>query len=938
MYADFFTQSLESGGNIRNSRADILCFCILQPMNCQRCKSRPAVLRVQRTVNGHTAELNLCNACAEELGVRSTSSSYDSPFAGFPGFGSGFFDDPFFGRGQHRHAGMSEQAPTTQQVNILDAFSDRAKEVIQAAAEEAQKAGSPALDTEHLLIGVAQEKDVSKKILDNLDIDSEELVGYLRENMPKEEKKYEEGALPDLSPRAKQALELAWHAARNLEHDYVGSEHVLIGLLEEGDGLASQTLKKYGLTPTKLRQAVLSAVGETGKKTGQAKEKSNTPTLDQYSRDLTVLAKEGKLDPVIGRAEEVQRVIQILSRRTKNNPVLIGEPGIGKTAIAEGLAARIINGEVPDALKGKRVLSLDLPGMVAGTKYRGEFEDRLKKVIEEVETAKRTVILFIDELHTVVGAGAGGEGGTMDAANILKPALGRGELQVIGATTLNEYKKHIEKDGALERRFQPILIEEPTIPDAIDILRGIKDKYEAHHKISISDAAIVASVTLSDKYIRARFLPDKAIDLMDEAAAKVRLRTIQAPASLQNLQEKIKIAKRELAAVKRAKKKMEMAKLTKKIRELEKDSKAQEETWKKKTGTSQAEVTTEDIASIVSAWTGIPVEQLTQSERQRLLTLETELHRRVIAQDEAVKAVSEAIRRNRAGLKDPKRPQGSFLFLGPTGVGKTELTRALAFTLFGSEDAMIRLDMSEYMEKHAVSRMIGSPPGYVGHDEGGQLTEAVRRRPYSVILLDEIEKAHPDVLNILLQVFEDGRLTDGKGRTVDFRHTLIVMTSNVGSDMIQTAARRAQTDKKAWEDLKELLGQKLKEVFRPEFLNRVDETIVFHPLEKKHVQKIADIMLEEVRRLVAAQGLQLEISEEVRNRLSQEGFDPTFGARPLRREIQRRLENPLATALLSGEFPKGSSIKAQLKGEDIIFVLLDKKLGKEHTEAQVTIA
>lgn len=905
-------------------------------VTCERCKSRPASVQVQRQANGRAERMNLCYACAEEIGVVRQERSAGNPFGAFPGF-EDFFGDSLFGRGSHEHAGMPERAPQAEQVNILDAFSERAKEVIQAAAEQAQQAGSPGLDTEHLLIGVAKEKDVGRKILENLDINSEDLIAYLKENMTKDVKRYEEGVAPDLSPRAKQALELAWHAARNLEHDYVGSEHILVGLLEEGDGLAAQTLKKYGMSATKLRQAVLSAVGEKGKKTGQAKEKSNTPTLDEYSRDLTILAREGKLDPVIGRSDEVQRVIQILSRRTKNNPVLIGEPGIGKTAIAEGLAARIVNEQVPDSLQGKRVLSLDLPAMVAGTKYRGEFEDRIKKVIDEVEAAKRTVILFIDELHTVVGAGAGGEAGTMDAANILKPALARGELQVIGATTLNEYRKHIEKDGALERRFQPVLVDEPAPEDAIEILRGIKDKYEAHHKVAISDAAIVAAVTLSDAYVRDRFLPDKAIDLMDEASAKVRLAAIEVPAELTKKQEALKKTKRELSSAKRAaggesrrasagraKKKTQITQLEKEATKLEKEIAKQEEAWKKKSGTAQTEVTAEDIAGIVSSWTGIPVKQLTASEREKLLKLEDELHRRVIAQDEAVQSISEAIRRNRAGLKDPARPQGSFLFLGPTGVGKTELSRALAALLFGSEDAMIRLDMSEYMEKHAVSRMIGSPPGYVGHDEGGQLTEAIRRKPYAVILLDEVEKAHPDVFNILLQVMEDGRLTDGKGRVVDFKNALIIMTSNIGSAMIQSAAGRQEAeDPKAWSDLKELLDEKLKETFRPEFLNRVDEVIVFHPLAKEHVQKIADIMLDEVRRLVAAQGLNLEIADEVRNRLAQDGFDPQFGARPLRREIQRRLENKLSTALLSGQFAKGSTIRAVLKGDEVAFELVE---------------
>ncbi|MEX1997671.1 MAG: ATP-dependent Clp protease ATP-binding subunit [Candidatus Andersenbacteria bacterium] len=897
-------------------------------MLCERCKTREASVQVSRTTGGRTVTQHLCHACAAEIGVR-------SPFGSLPGFNAadsplgGFFADPFFGQGRHHHGGIpTDAAPrgtgeATEQVNILDAFSDRAKRVIQTAAESAIKAGSPALDTEHLLIGVAEDTEVGRQVLQNLDIDVPQLVGYLEENMTKRHKEYGQGVAPDLSPRAKQALELAWHAARNLEHDYVGSEHILLGLLAEEEGLAAQTLKKYGLTETKLRQAVLSAVGEKGKKTGTAVKKSKTPTLDKYSRDLTELARAGKLDPVIGRSKEVQRVVHILSRRTKNNPVLIGEPGTGKTAIAEGLATRIVNGNVPDTLKDKRVVSLDLGAMVAGTKYRGEFEERITKVVEEIRAAKGEVILFIDELHTVMGAGSGGEGGTLDAANILKPALARGELQAIGATTLNEYKKYIEKDGALERRFQPVLVEEPSVEDAIQILRGLKDRYEAHHKVSISDEAIVAAVTLSDKYLRDRFLPDKAIDLMDEAAAKVRLSAQEPPGELIGLREKLKELKRELAANQRAKKTKIIKELKATITKVEHDIAALAEAWKKKAGMGHAEVRAADIEAIIAAWTGIPVEKITEQELDKLLHLEDELHRRVIAQDEAIQAVSETIRRNRAGLKDPKRPIGSCIFLGPTGVGKTELTRALAEVLFGSEEAMIRLDMSEYMEKHSIARMIGSPPGYVGHEEGGQLTESVRRKPYSVILLDEIEKAHPDVFNILLQVLDDGRLTDSKGRTVDFKNTLIIMTSNVGSTMIQEATARQVTGQE-WEVLKELLMTKLKETFRPEFLNRVDDVIVFHALRKEHVQLIADIMLNEVKRLVNAQGLKLEIGEEVRNRLAQDGFDPQFGARPLRREIQQRLENKLSTALLMGQFPKGSTIKAYLEGDDIAFAKVGK--------------
>ena len=882
-------------------------------MQCERCQTRPAAVRVRRVAGGKQEEVSLCNACAEEIGIRAST-----PFGNVPGFGN-FFEDPFFGFGSHEQAFPLDRqaapaAHQSEQVNILDAFSDRAKMVLQNAAQYARDGGSPMLDTEHILMGVAQEGDVGKKILENLGVDADELFGYLKENMTRQVRTYEEGVFPDLSPRAKQALELAWHAARNLEHDYVGSEHILIGLLQENDVLAAQTLKKYGLTDTKVRQAVVSAVGKQGAKNGKAKTKSATPTLDQYSRDLTALASQGKLDPVIGRSKEVERVVQILSRRRKNNPVLIGEPGIGKTAIAEGLASRIVNGNVPDTIKKKRVLSLDLPAMVAGTKYRGEFEERLKKVIDEVEKAKGTTILFIDELHTVVGAGTGGEGG-MDAANILKPALARGELQAIGATTLGEYKKYIEKDGALERRFQPVLVEEPTVSDAIEILRGLKDRYEAHHKVSISDAAIVAAVTLSDKYVRDRYLPDKAIDLMDEAAARVRILALEVPSDLTQKQDRKKTLERELASEKQAKNKGKIATLKKELEKLASEIDQETTAWKKKSGTTHVEVMAEDIEHILASWTGIPVEKLSESERDKLLHLEDELHKMVIAQEEAIVAVSEAIRRSRSGLKDPNRPQGAFLFLGPTGVGKTELTKALAHVLFGSKDALVRLDMSEYMEKHAVARMIGSPPGYVGHEEGGQLTEAVRRKPYSVILLDEIEKAHPDVANILLQVFEDGRLTDGKGRVVDFRNTLIIMTSNAGSDII--AAHHPSQEQ--WEQTKQQVLERLKGLFRPEFINRLDEIIVFHQLNKEHVQKIADIRIAEVVDKVRQQGISLTVSEEVRNRLAQDGFDPSYGARPLRREIQRRLENPLSSLLLSNKYPLGTHITAVLEGDAVAF-------------------
>ena len=872
------------------------------PTMCEHCGLRPAALTLLRTVNGREERRNLCHTCAEDLQV------FGSPFAGF----GSFFNDPFFGN--RRIPGW--QPREEERVNILEMFADRAKHVVTRAAAHAQERGAKYLDTEHLLMGVAEEPEVGQKLLTALDVDPDDLVRYLKENSPSSEDHDRE---PDLSPRAKQALELSFHASRNLEHDYVGSEHILLGLILEGEGLAAQTLKKYGITETRARQALLSLVGAKGKKEGPVAEKSTTPTLDRYSRDLTHLAQAGKLDPVIGRASEVQRLIQILSRRTKNNPVLIGEPGVGKTAIAEGLASRIVSGAVPEVLREKRVVALDLPAMVAGTKFRGEFEERLKKVVEEIQKAAGKIIVFIDELHTVVGAGSTGEGGTLDAANILKPALARGELQAIGATTLNEYRKYVEKDAALERRFQPVMVAEPSVAESIEILRGLKDRYEAHHKVRITDEAIQAASVLSDKYLRDRYLPDKAIDLMDEAAAKVRLSALQEPPELAGKEGDLKRLKRERAAAQRAKKPAKVkafaAEIAKLTGELER-SKAQ---WQARRGTTDLEVHASDIEHIIAQWTGIPVEKLTATELERLLRLEDLLHRRVIAQEEAVRVVAEAMRRARAGLKDPKRPIGSFLFLGPTGVGKTELSRALAEALFGSEDALIRIDMSEYMEQHAVARLIGSPPGYVGYEEGGQLTEKVRRKPYSVILLDEVEKAHPDVMNVLLQVLDDGRLTDGKGRTVDFKNTILIATSNVGSKAIHEATSLGTPAPEDWGKLKQALLDHLKDVFRPEFLNRLDEIVVFHALTKVHMQYIAGLLLEEVARRAHAQGYTLEVSEDVRNRLAQDGFDPSFGARPLKREIQRRLENPLATVLLTSAFPRGSVIRAVLKGDAVDF-------------------
>ena len=877
-------------------------------MKCDKCKIRPAAVSIIRTRNGRQEKLNLCHSCAEKEAIFGRS-----PFSDF----SSFFNDPFFG--EERIPGWQPAATRQERINIADYFSDRAKEVIAHATEAASESKSKYIDTEHLLIGVAKEVEVGAKILKKLDIDPEELVEYLKENTAKGTSKTK---YPDLSPRAKKALELAFRESQNMEHNYIGSEHILLGLITEGEGLAAQTLKKYGITDTKARQAVLRAVGPKGKKIGAVK--SNTPTLDAYSRDLTQLAKEGKLDPVIGRSNEIQRVIQILSRRTKNNPVLIGEPGVGKTAIVEGLAQKIESGNIPESLKGKRVLALDIPGMLAGTKFRGQFEERLKKAIKEIEKEKKNIILFIDELHTIIGAGSVGEGGSIDAANMLKPALAKGNLQTIGATTLKEYKKYIEKDAALERRFQPVMVSESTVSDTIEILRGLKDRYESHHKVTILDEALVAAATLSDKYISDRFLPDKAIDLVDEAAAKVRLSTIEMPKELKQKEKEQKQLSRELEAAKKAKNREKQKNLEKEIKALEKDIKSLKESWEKVRGTKETQVKASDIEEIISSWTGIPVSKITAREKDKILKLEDILHERVVDQNNAVKAIAQSIKRGRAGLKDPKRPTGSFIFLGPTGVGKTELSKALAEALFGSEEALIRIDMSEYMEKHAVARLIGSPPGYVGFEEGGQLTEKVRRKPYSVILFDEIEKAHSDVFNILLQILEDGRLTDGQGRTVDFKNTIIIATSNIGGRLIQEKAREAfsapeKEVKKIYEDMEEQLKEQLKQHFRPEFLNRIDEIIVFRPLTLEHVQEIAGLMIKRLIALTKGQGINLKVSKAVLKKLALDGFDPTMGARPLRRVIQKQIENPLSEFILSGKFKPGKTVKVELEREKIIF-------------------
>ena len=802
---------------------------------------------------------------------------------------------------------MSEES-----VDISTYFSQRAKDIIQMAAEKAVDSGSRNIDTEHLLWAAVNYDDVVVRVLKELKVDNELLQDQLNEVIGSDEGITH--GTPGLTPRAKEVLQLAFYESQELGHHYIGGEHILLGLIEEGEGIAAQIFEKYGISLTQARQAVIKVVGEGDESGEKVEESSITPTLDKYSRDLTKLAKEGKIDPVIGRSDEITRVIQILCRRKKNNPVLIGEPGVGKTAIAEGLAYRIATGNVPEVLLHKTVKELDVAALIAGASHRGEYEERIQKVLKELEKSGRDTILFIDELHTIVGSGA--PEGQMDLSNMLKPALARGDIQIIGATTLSEYKKYIEKDAALERRFQIVLVGEPTVDQTIEILRGLRDRYEAHHRVKISDEAITAAAVLSEKYIQDRFLPDKAIDLIDEAASKVKLEVSSEPEELRELKRKIESMEKEREALTRSGNYEKAAEIKVEIEKLKTKLEPLVEKWNKVKGTGTPVVKTEDVAEVLSRATGIPVTELCEEEKDRLLKLEETLHQRVVGQDEAVKAVSEAVRRSRVGLKDPRKPIASFLFMGPTGVGKTLLAKALAKQIFGDEDAIIRIDMSEYMEKFSVSRLIGSPPGYVGYEEGGQLTEAVRRKPYCVILLDEIEKAHSDVFDILLQVLDDGRLTDAQGRTVSFKNTIIIATSNIGANKIQEFVKKGEKD---WNKLKEELMADLKSYFKPEFLNRLDDIIVFKSLDKKQIKEIARILLEDVKGLVKAQGMEIEFDDSVIELVANIGYDPEFGARPMERVIQNVVENPLADALLEGKFNKGDTIFATVKDGKIVF-------------------
>ncbi|WP_181351085.1 ATP-dependent protease ATP-binding subunit ClpC [Thalassobacillus sp. CUG 92003] len=795
-------------------------------------------------------------------------------------------------------------------------FTERAQKVLALAQEEAVRLGHNNIGTEHILLGLVREGEgIAAKSLSALGLEAEKIQEEVEQLIGKGEKVSQ---TIHYTPRAKKVIELSMDEARKLGHSYVGTEHILLGLIREGEGVAARVLNNLGVSLNKARQQVLQLLGNN-ESTGSGQNRrggstqassANTPTLDSLARDLTSVAKEGNIDPVIGRSEEIERVIQVLSRRTKNNPVLVGEPGVGKTAIAEGLAQQIINNEVPETLRDKRVMTLDMGTVVAGTKYRGEFEDRLKKVMEEIRQAGN-IVLFIDELHTLIGAG--GAEGAIDASNILKPSLARGDLQCIGATTLDEYRKYIEKDAALERRFQPIQVDEPNAEESVQILQGLRDRYEAHHRVSITDEAIESAVRFSDRYITDRFLPDKAIDLIDEAASKVRLRSYTAPPNLKELEHKLEEVRKEKDAAVQSQEFEKAASLRDSEQRLRDELEETKDEWKEQQGQENSEVTMEDIASIVSTWTGVPVAKMTKDESERLLQLEETLHNRVIGQDEAVKSISKAIRRARAGLKDPKRPIGSFIFLGPTGVGKTELARALAESMFGEEDAMIRVDMSEYMEKHSTSRLVGSPPGYVGYDEGGQLTEKVRRKPYSVVLLDEVEKAHPEVFNILLQVLEDGRLTDGKGRTIDFRNTVLIMTSNVGAQELKQNKYAGfsvdEDSSQGHEDMKKKVTDELKKAFRPEFLNRVDDTIVFHSLEKKHMKDIVTLMAEQLHKRLQDQEIDFTLSDDAIQKIADEGFDPDYGARPLRRSIQKNVEDLLSEELLKENIHKGQKVK-----------------------------
>jgi ATP-dependent Clp protease ATP-binding subunit ClpC len=811
---------------------------------------------------------------------------------------------------------------------VFERFTDRARRVVVLAQEEARLLNHNYIGTEHILLGLIHEGEgVAAKALESLGISLEAVRAQVEEIIG-HGGQAPSGHIP-FTPRAKKVLELSLREALQLGHNYIGTEHILLGLIREGEGVAAQVLVKLGADLSRVRQQVIQLLsGYAGTKeaggqgaaaggSGEA-QPSGSLVLDQFGRNLTQLAREKKLDPVIGREREIERVMQVLSRRTKNNPVLIGEPGVGKTAIVEGLAQNIVDGDVPETLNAKQLYTLDLGALVAGSRYRGDFEERLKKVLKEIRT-RGDIILFIDELHTLVGAGAAE--GAIDAASILKPMLARGELQTIGATTLDEYRKHLEKDAALERRFQPIKVDEPSVIHTIEILKGLRERYEAHHRVTITDQAIVAAANLADRYISDRHLPDKAIDLIDEAGSRLRIRRMQAPPDYRELEDEIAKIRKEKEAAIEAQQFERAAKLRDREKELLERRSDKEQQWRAEGVDLFNEVNEESIAEVLALWTGIPVYKLTEEETAKLLRMEEELHKRIVGQNEAIKSVSQAIRRTRAGLKDPKRPSGSFIFLGPSGVGKTETAKALAEFLFGEESAMIQLDMSEYMEKHTVSRLVGSPPGYVGYDEGGQLTEAVRRKPFSVVLFDEIEKAHPDVFNTLLQILEDGRLTDAQGRTVDFKNTVIIMTSNLGTaDLRKANVGFVKNDEAVtYEKMKVKVHEELKRHFRPEFLNRIDDVIVFHELTTEEITEIVDLLVKRVKDQLESQGLGFELTHPAKVLLANRGYDPALGARPLRRAIQRMVEDPLSEKILWKEFRAGDTIVIDVEDDEIVF-------------------
>lgn len=891
---------------------------------CDICKKNPASGKITIIKNGVRQTKNICQSCANKTQGRQSGSLGGRGFGDLNDIFGGLLGDIFGRPGADIEPGRIERPSQESQgifgsmpwqfrdgvaeerVDFTDYLSDEANRILDRAAQFAQDNRHAVIDTEHLLFSLLQ-NEIVINALKQLKIDGKTLEKEIKENIIKGSGMPQE---LEYSPRLKRVFDLSLDEARALNHNYIGPEHLVLALVKEGEGMASQLLKRHGLVDAgPLRQQIIKKVG-MGK--AESVIKMNTPTLDKFSRDLTQLAREGKLDPVIGRSKEIETAIEILSRRTKNNPVLIGEPGVGKTAIVEGLAQRIVSGSVPESLFGKRLVEIDLAAIMSGTRFRGDLEERLKMMIEEIKANRDALIVFIDELHLLVGTGTAGESG-MDAANIFKPSLARGELHVVGATTLKEYKKYIEKDQALERRFQPIVVPEPTVEQAIEILRGLRDRYESHHRIKILDEALMAAAELSDRYITSRFLPDKAIDLMDQAAARVRIRSTSEPDAVRELDEKKHSLKKELEAAQRAKKTKEADKIKKEISDLEKNREELFNKWQESVGRSIPVVDAKAIAEVVSKLTGIPVTELTEDEREKLLNLEKKLGERVIGQAEAIQAAASAIRRSRAGLGDPHRPIASFVFLGPTGVGKTGLSRSLAHILFGDQEAMIRLDMSEYMERHNVARLIGAPPGYVGFEEGGQLTEAVRRRPHSIVLLDEIEKAHPDVFNILLQVLEDGRLTDGQGRVIDFTNTVIIATSNIGSEVIQHEIDKEEKKRMTYESLQERLKDELKKYFRPEFLNRLDEIIVFKSLTKEQLKEIVKLQINILKLRLNKSGYDLKITDEAVGKVAEEGYDPHFGARELRRLIQKEIENRISDEILRTKPARGTIVQVDFK-------------------------